>query len=369
MKSLLLALAFLTLPAQVQAQDLLIRIGHAAPLSGPLTEQGHASENGTRLALEEYQARGLALGGRRLIFELVVEDDHASPIGAETAARRLIDSGVKGVVGHLNSSASMSAARLYAQAGIPMITPASTSPVLAPQGFSLFFRAVASDARQAQVLGKFLQTQARRRIAIIDDRTAYAQGLANGIEQAFKAGSGKGLLHEITSSQTADFTALIARLRHFGPDWVVYAGVERQGALLLRQMRQAGLNASFLTGDGGCNEAFLHIAREAMSEKVFCARPGRPLDRLADMGFVERYRERFGAEPRYPAPQAYAAASALIEAMRTANAVEPNRYLSALRRLRLKSIEGTLSFDANGDLRSGPITLYRFQNGAWQALP
>lgn len=369
MKRFFLALVFLALPALAQAQDLPVRIGHAAALSGPLAEQGQESENGVRLALEEFQARGLTLGGRRPVFELIGEDDQATPAGAAMAARRLIDSGVRGVVGHLNSSASLSAARLYAQAGVPMISPASTSPVLTHQGLAQVFRTVASDARQAQVLGKFLQTQTRRRIAIIDDRTAYAQGLANGIEQAFKTGGGRNILREITSSQTADFTALVARLRHFGPEWVVYAGLERQGALLLRQMRQAGLNASFLTGDGGCNEAFLGIAREAMSEKVFCARPGLPLERLADSGFVERYRERFGTEPRTPAPQAYAAASALIEAMLAANSADASHYLPMLRKRHFRSVEGEFSFEANGDLRSGPVNLYRFKAGAWQALP
>lgn len=369
MKKNWLVLALLVLPCLAQAQELWVRIGHAGPLSGPLAERGQENENGVRLALEEYQARGLMLAGHKLNLELLSSDDQAEPKNSVVVARQLVDAGVKGVVGHLNSSASLSAARVYAQAGIPMISPSSTSPALTHQGLPQVFRSLASDALQAQVLGKFARTHSGRRIALIDDHTAYGEGLANGIEQVIKAGGGKLIVREFTSSQTTDFSALLGRLKHFGPDGVIYAGAEIQGSLLLRQMRQMGMNAYFLTGDGGCTEEFIHLAGEAMSDKVFCSRAGLPLKRLADPGFVERYQQRFGEMPRHHAPQAYAAASALIEAMLAANSAEPVRYLPALKKLRFRSVAGELSFDARGEPHSAPLTIHQFKAGAWQALP
>lgn len=358
----------LMMAASVAHAQLVVRIGHAAPLSGALAPLGEDQERGVRLALEDYTARHLVLGGKKASFELVSEDDAADPKAARQAARRLIAGGVKGVVGHLNSGATLAVARLYSQAGVPLIAPAAASQILTQQGLPYVFRIAPNHAQQGSALAKFIVTRLGRRVTLIDDRTAYGQELADEIDKAIRAGGGSVLAREYAPLPSGDSAALVSRLKTQTPDVIVYAGQDTEGTPLLRQIRQAGLTARFVTGAGGCTPEFIALAGDAASDRLFCAGAGVAPDQLADKSFRERFRQRFGVDAEATAAYAYDAASALIEGMKAAGSAEPARYLAALKRVRFKGVSGEIGFDERGDARTATVTLYQFKAGAWDAV-
>lgn len=345
-----------------QAEERVVTIGNAAPLTGNIAHLGKDLENGSRLALEDYNAKGLTIGGQRVKFVLMGEDDQADPKTGNIVAQRLADAGVKGVVGHLNSGTSIPASRIYHQASLPMISPASTNPTLTQQGFENVFRTMANDVQQGTMLGKFA-VQMGNKVAIIDDRTAYGQGLADEVAKAVKAGGGKVVTREFTTNQATDFLAILTKIKARDPDVIFYGGMDAQGAPMLKQMKQLGLRARFLTGDGGCTPTLAKLAGDAIGPHAYCSQTGLPLEQLADKTFKDRYQKRFNTEVQIYAPYAYDAMAALIEAMRAADSVEPAKYLAALKKTDFLGVTGQIAFDERGDTRFGAVTLYQFQNG------
>lgn len=373
MKKKLIAVAALALTGSLsagwaQADDLVVKIGHAGPLTGNIAHLGKDNENGARLALEEYQAKGVTIGGKKVKFELISEDDQGDPKTGNIVAQRLVDAGVKGVVGHLNSGVSIPASRIYNQAGIVMVSPSSTNPTLTQQGFPFVFRTMSNDIQQGTVLGKFATSKLGKKVAIIDDRTAYGQGLADEVEKGVKASGGSVSSREFTTNQSTDFMAILTKVKSQNPDVVVYTGMDAQGGPMLKQMRQLGIAAKFMTGDGGCTLDFIKLAGDAISDKAYCSQAGLPLDQLTDKTFRERYKKRFGIEVQVYAPYAYDAASAIVEAMKAANSVEPAKYQPFLKKVAFKGAGGNVAFDDKGDVKAGAITVYQFRAGKWEAL-
>ena len=368
MKETLIALAVLGLGmSAAQAQDV-VKIGNVAPLTGSNAHLGKDLENGARLAVEEANAKGVKIAGKPVKFELVGEDDQADPKTATTVAQRLMDAGVKGVVGHLNSGASIPASRIYSQAGVPMISPASTSPKLTQQGYKGVFRTIGNDIQQGSVMGRFAATKLGKKVAIIDDRTAYGQGLADEVEKGVKAAGGQVVSREFTTDKATDFLAILTKIKAHNPDVVVFGGMDAQGGPMLKQLKQLGITAKWITGDGGCTPELIKLAGDALSAKTYCTQPGLPLEQMADKTFKDRFKKRFGAPVQIYAPYAYDAASAIIEAMKKAGSVEPAKYLPALKAISIKGVTGNVAFDAKGDIKNGAITVYQFAGGDWKAL-
>lgn len=181
-----------TAPGQANTSaSAVVKIGHVAPTSGAIAHLGKDNENGARLAIEELNAAGVTIGGKKITLELMAEDDAADPKQGTAVAQKLVDAKVAGVVGHLNSGTTIPASSVYSAAGIPQIAPSSTHPKYTRQGFKTTFRMVADDARLGATLGKYtVGTLKGKVIAVIDDRTAYGQG-GEGID-VFKARSTPG---------------------------------------------------------------------------------------------------------------------------------------------------------------------------------
>lgn len=360
-----LALSCCLLPAA--HADLLVRIGHAGPTTGPLAHIGKDGENGARLAIEDANAKGLVIGGQKVRFELVGEDDQSDPRTATTVAQRFADAGIKGVVGHVTSGAAIPASRIYAQAGIPVITPSSTSPVLTRQGYKVTFRVIANDIQQGEAMARFaLGKLAVKRLALIDDRTAYGQGLADAVADSVKKQGGQVVGREYTTEKSTDFLAVLTKLKASNPDAVFFGGMDAQAAPMLRQFRQLGYKVYFLGGDGVCTSEMPKLAVGAIDARTFCSRAGLDMSKMpGGAAFRERFRKRFKVDVQLYAPYSYDAAMSLIEAMKTANSVEPATYLPALRTLTMKGITGNIAFDDKGDIRDGGISLFSFKDGGW----
>ncbi len=369
MKKTLLALALVSAGFTAHAQTV-VKIGHAGPLTGPIAHIGKDGENGARLAIEDANAKGVKIGGQAVKFELVSEDDQADPRTATTAAQRLTDAGVKGVIGHTTSGASIPASRVYEQAGVPVITPSSTSPKLTQQGYKVTYRVIANDLQQGEAMAKYATEALKvKKFAIIDDRTAYGQGLADAFAENVKKMGGEVVGREFTNDKATDFTAILTKIKSRAPDAVFYGGMDAQGAPMLRQMRQLGIGATYLGGDGSCTAEMVKLAGDAMSDKVFCTQAGIPLSMMpGGSEFLARFKQRFNAEVQLYAPYSYDAAMALIEGMKAADSTDPAKYLPAMQKVSFKGVTGSIAFDPKGDIKEGGVSLYRHANGKWEPL-
>ncbi len=349
--------------APVSDQEQVVRIGSVAPLTGPQSHLGKDNENGARLAIADANSQGIYLAGKKVRFELISEDDAADPRTATVVAQKLVDDGINGVVGHLNSGTTIPASRIYADEGIPQISPSATNPKYTHQGFATAFRVMANDQQQGQVLGRFaVRNLQARTVAVIDDATAYGQGLADEFEKAVKASGGEILLREHTDDHSTDFSAILTRIKARQPQVIFFGGMDAQSGSLVKQLHALEIPAIFLTGDGGCSADFAHLAGAA-SEGGYCSLPGVPLEQMPrGRDFKRRFTAQYGDIQDY-APYSYDAVSVLIAAMKAADSAAPERYLPQLKSIVYPGVTATIHFDPHGDLAGGSITLYRWHEG------
>jgi branched-chain amino acid transport system substrate-binding protein len=350
-----------------------VRIGHVGPVSGPIAHLGKATENGARMAIDALNANGATIGGKKVRFELVTEDDAADPRQATAVAQKLADLKVNGVIGHLNSGTSIPASRIYSNAGIPQITPTATNPKFTRQGFRTTFRVVADDVHLGGTLGKYAVKALRgKSIAVIDDRTAYGQGVADEFEKGVQSAGGTTVAREYTNDRATDFTAILTSIKAKNPDVVFYGGMDAAAGPMLRQMKQFGLDVKLVGGDGICTPELPKLAAGALVDgQVICAEAGGVEgSRKGRMDeFLRQYKDRFGEEARGPAPYAFDALNVLVDAMVRARSADPSRYLPMLAKTDgHDGVTGTISFDEKGDLRNGALTLYTFKGNRRDAI-
>ena len=351
------------------AKEMVIKIGHAAPLTGPQSHLGKDNENGARLAIEEANAKGLEIGGAKVRFELVSEDDQADPKQGTLVAQKLVDSKVNGVIGHLNSGTTIPASRIYAEAGVPEISPSATNPKYTQQGFKTAFRVMANDVQQGRVLGAYAVDKLKARtIAIIDDRTAYGQGLADEFEKAAKAAGATIAAREFTNDKATDFAAILTKVKSKTPDLVFYGGMDAQGGPLAKQLKGLGMKQPVLMGDGGCTTEFSKLASDA-AEGNYCSLPGVPLDKMpGGPEFKAKYKAKYKADIQLYGPYVYDAVNVMIDAMKRANSADPLKYLPELPKTAYQGVTSKISFDAKGDLQDGAITVYQSRGGKWEPM-
>jgi branched-chain amino acid transport system substrate-binding protein len=345
-----------------------VLIGQASPLTGPQAHLGKDNENGARLAMDEINAAGLTLGGKKVVLEMKSEDDAADPKTATTVAQKLADEGVVGVIGHLNSGATIPASKIYFDNGIPEISPSATAVAYTASGFNTAFRIMTNDAQQGSVLGNYAVTKlGAKRIAIIDDRTAYGQGLADEVEKAVKAAGGDVVAREYTSDRSTDFMAILTSIKGKKPDLIFFGGMDPQAAPMIRQIKQLGIKAKFLGGDGVETPKFLELAG-ADAEGVLASNPGLPLAAMpGGSEFKAKFEAKYGEIQNY-APYAYDAMNVLVDAMKRANSSDPAKYLAELPKTDYQGVTGRIRFDSKGDTTGGAVTLYQVKGGKWQVL-
>ena len=361
-----IAAACLSRPARA-VEPLVVKIGHVAPLSGPAAHLGRDNENGVRMAIEELNARGVKIGGRPVRLALLAEDDAGDPKQGPAAAQKLVDAKVNGVVGHLNSGTAIPAARIYADAGIPQIAPSVTNPRYTRQGFKTTFRMVADDAQLGGTLGRYaVQTLKAKTVAVIDDRTAYGQGVAAEFEKAAKAAGATIAKREFTNDKATDFTGILTGIKSARPDVIFYGGMDAVAGPMLRQMIQLGIRAKFMGGDGVCTGELPKLASGQVPDgQVVCAIAGGvdAAQRPALDKFKADFKKKFGAEVQIYAPYTYDATQAMVAAMVKAGSADPAKYLPVLQGISHAGVTGTVAFDDKGDFRNGALTLYSYKAG------
>lgn len=359
--------------APAAPENLVVKIGHVGPTSGAIAHLGKDNENGAKMAIEELNAAGVMIGGKPAKFELLAEDDAGDPKQGTAAAQKLVDAKVNGVIGHLNSGTTIPASALYSEAGLPQISPSATNPKYTRQGFKTTFRMVADDVHLGSTLGKYaVETLKAKNVAVIDDRTAYGQGVADEFEKAVAAAGGKIVGREFTNEKATDFNAILTTLKGKKPDVVFFGGMDAVAGPMLKQMKQLGIKAKFMGGDGICSSELPKLAGDGMGdEQVFCAEAGGVEgDQVPVMEkFRADFKAKFGTEVQVYAPYVYDAVKVMAAAMVTANSADPKVYLPALAATNgYKGVTGTVSFDEKGDIKNGALTLMTYKGGARTTL-
>ena len=348
-------------------EQLVVKIGHVGATSGPVAHLGKDNENGALLAIEELNAAGIKIGDKVAKFELLAEDDAADPKQGAAAAQKLVDAKVNGVVGHLTSGTTLPASQIYNAAGIPQITPSSTNPKITRQGFAGTFRLVADDTQQGGAMGRYsVETLKAQTVAVIDDRTAYGQGLAEEFAKAAAAAGAKVVANEFTSDKATDFKAILTSIKAKKPDVIFFGGMDSVGGPMLRQMKQLGIPAKLVGGDGLCTGQMISLSAEALGdERVYCVEAGGVDGDEVSVNekFRAAFKAKYNVEVQAYSPYAYDGVKLLAEAMKTAGSAEPAQYLPALKAIKYQGASGNIEFDEKGDRKNAALTLYTFKGG------
>ena len=359
--------AITLLAGAAMAQDMVVKIGHVAPMSGAQAHYGKDNENGARMAVEDLNAKGVMIGGKKVRLELVAEDDAADPKQGTAAAQKLCDAKVNGVVGHLNSGTTIPGSSVYNQCGIPHITPSATNPKLTQQGYKTTFRMLAND----NALGAGLALHAAKnlnlkRIAIIDDRSAYGQGVAEVFKKTAMANGITIVDEQFTNDKATDFMAILTAIKSKNPDGVFYGGMDPQAGPMLRQMDQLGMSGvKFFGGDGICTDKLIELSGGAKAlGGVTCAEGGASLEKMpGGTAWRARYEAKYPKQFQVYSPYTYDAVHVLVDAMQRAGSADPKVYSAKLFDSNYQGVTTKIGFEADGELKNPAMTLYNYAGG------
>ncbi|MFM0510403.1 branched-chain amino acid ABC transporter substrate-binding protein [Paraburkholderia sp. RL17-373-BIF-A] len=353
-----------TAAAAPASEATIVKIGHAAPLTGPIAHLGKDNENGARLAVDEINTQGLTIDGHKIQLELDAQDDAADPKTGTAVAEKFVDDHVVAVVGHLNSGVSISASKIYSDAGIVQISPSSTNPGYTQQGFKTTYRVVATDAQQGPALANYAtKVLNAKRIAIVDDSSVYGKGLADEFAKAAQASGAKIVSRESTNDRATEFQAVLKKIKRVQPDVIMFGGMDATGGPFTKQAAALGIRAKILGGDGVCTDKVGELAGTAVQNLV-CSEAGLALSKM-DKGadFEKKYVDRFHTPVQIYAPFTYDAVYVIVDAMKRANSIEAPKVLAAMPSTDYNGVIGHIAFDDKGDLKEGAITLYDFKDG------
>ena len=364
---LTVAAALAAVASMAAAQEQVIKIGHVAPVSGPQAHYGKDNENGARMAIEDLNAQGVMIGGKKVKFELQAEDDASDPKQGTAAAQKLCDSKVAGVVGHLNSGTTIPASKVYNDCGIPMVTGAATNPNLTKPGYKTTFRIIANDLALGAGLASYAaDTLKLKRVAMIDDRTAYGQGVAEVFKKTAAAKGMEVVDDQFTTDKATDFMAILTAIKSKKPDAIFFGGMDPQGGPMLRQMEQLGMsNVKYFGGDGICTSEIAKLAGGAKTlGNVVCAEGGASLGKMpGGSAWKARYDAKYPNQFQVYSPYTYDATMLLADAMKRANSADPKVYLPELAKSNYKGVTANIAFEPNGEMKNPAITLYVYKDG------
>jgi branched-chain amino acid transport system substrate-binding protein len=345
------------------ANEQLVLVGVAAPLTSPRTESGIAA---VRLAFDDANRRAIRIGGKQLVFRLLVEDDKGDALFAVPIAQYFIRSKVVGVIGHWNSGPSIAVAELYNAAGIPQIPIATTSSRFTREGLRTTFQVQGHDGVGAIRLADFVVRNLQAaRIAVIEDGTTYGTDFADSFVSGVRRAGGNVVSREAISSKTSDFNPALANVQKINADVIVFGGVVTQSALLARSMLRRNMSIRLVATGGTATGLFLQLA-QGVERNVWALETGAPRERLSGWReFNEKMRAHFKGEISHYALFAYDAANVLIAAIQKSGSLDPKAITIALHDIRYPGLTGIVSFDANGALINPAYTIYRLEQGKW----
>ncbi|MBK6296207.1 MAG: branched-chain amino acid ABC transporter substrate-binding protein [Rhodoferax sp.] len=354
------------------AQDMVVKIGHVAPISGAQASYGKDNENGARMAIEDLNAAGVMIGGKKVKLELVAEDDAADPKQGAAVAQKLCDAKVAGVAGHLNSGTTIPAAKIYNDCGIPHVTPSATNPNLTKPGYKTTWRLLANDNALGAGLANHAADKLKlKRVAVVDDRTAYGQGVAAVFKSVAKSKGIEIVDEQFTTDKSVDFMSILTAIKAKNPDGVFFGGMDPQAGPMLRQMEQLGMtNVKYFGGDGICTMDLIKQSAGAKTlENVVCAEGGASLDKMpGGAAWKKRYDAKYPGQFQVYSPYTYDAVHVLVDAMKRAGSADPKVYVSKLGETNYQGITTKVQFESNGELKNPAMTLYTYKGDKKIAL-
>ena len=350
------------------AEDVqIIKIGHVAPMSGAQASYGRDNENGVRMAIEDLNAQHVMIGGKKVQFEIEAEDDAADPKQGAAVAQKLCDLKVDGIVGHLNSGTTIPASKIYNECGIPHITGAATNPNLTKPGYKTTYRIIANDNALGAGLAYYAVDALKvKTVAIVDDRTAYGQGVAEVFKKTALAKGVQVVDEEYTTDKATDFMAILTQIKSKNPDAIFFGGMHPQAAPMLRQMEQLGMTKTkYFGGDGICTQEIIELAAGAKTlENVVCAEGGVSLAKMpGGEAWKKRYDAKYPGQFQIYSPYTYDATFVLVDAMKRAGSWDPKVYIPKLAETNYKGVTSLISFEPNGELKNPAMTLSTYKDG------
>ena len=344
-----------------------IKIGHVAPLSGAQAHYGKDNENGVRMAIEELNTQNITIGGKPVRFEIQAEDDAADPKQGTAAAQKLCDAKVAGVVGHLNSGTTIPASKVYNDCGIPHVTGAATNPALTKPGYKTTYRLIANDNALGAALALYAADNLKlKKVAIVDDRTAYGQGVANVFKETAKSKGMQVVDEQFTNDKATDFMAILTAIKAKAPDAIFYGGMDPQAGPMLRQMEQLGMGkVKYFGGDGICTAEIAKLSAGAKTlENVICAVGGASIDKMpGGAAWKQKYDAKYPGQFQVYSPYTYDATFVLVDAMKRADSADPKVYIPKLAETNMQGVTANIAFEPNGELKNAATTLYTYKAG------
>jgi len=372
MKLKLTVAAAIAAAAGVTLAQEVVKIGHVAPMSGGQAHYGKDNENGVRMAIDDLNAQKVVIGGKTIKFEIAAEDDAADPKQGTAVAQKLCDAKVSGVVGHLNSGTTIPASKIYNDCGIPHITGAATNPNLTKPGYKTTYRIIANDNALGAGLAFYAaDTLKLKKIAVIDDRTAYGQGVAEVFARIAKTKGIEIVDQQFTTDKATDFMAILTAIKSKKPDGIFYGGMDAQAGAMLRQMDQLGLSSvKFFGGDGICTTEIVKIASGAKSlDGVICAEGGSSIAKMpGGTAWKAKYDAKYPGQFQIYSPYTYDATFVLVDAMKRANSTDPKVYVPKIIETNYKGVTANIAFEPNGEMKNPSMTLSTYKNGKKVAL-
>ena len=364
----IVAAAVVALASSVAMAQTVVTIAHVGPTSGAIAHLGKDNENGAKMAVEELNAAGVTIGGKKITLKLMTEDDAADPKQGTAVAQKLADAKVAGVIGHLNSGTTIPASRIYSEAGIPQVSPSATNPKYTRQGFKTAFRLVADDTQLGGTLGRYAVKELKgKAIAVIDDRTAYGQGVAQEFTKAVEAAGGTVVAKEFTTDKATDFNSILTTIKGKKADIVFFGGMDAVAGPMMRQMKSLGISAKFMGGDGICSTELVKLGGDAIADnQVYCAEAGgvEGQGKAGMEKFKTAFKAKFGTDVQVYAPYVYDGVKVMVAAMVKAGSSDPAKYLPVLAATKdYPGVTGPITFDEKGDIKNGALTLKTVKGG------
>ena len=342
-----------------------IKVGLAGVLTGGDGQIGASMLNGSQIAIDEWNAKGGVLGKQ---IEPVVIDDGGSGQQAVSSAQSLIDAGVVAVIGHFNSSCTIPASRLYNGANIIEISPGSTNPQYTEQGYPHAFRICGRDDQQGAVIANFLRDQQKLdKIAILDDKTTYGEGIAKIVKAAFEAKGGQVVMFQGVDANDFDFRANISVAQGAGAQALMWGGMYKGGGPLCVQAREANLNVPFISDDGCQDQKFVDTVG-ANAQNVFVSFGKDYTSSPAAQAFIAAYKKKYNQDVGSYSIYGYDAAQVLLTAIQKAGTTDADKVTAVLKGQPFDTIQGQIEFDSKGDLKVADYVIWTVKDGKLQEM-
>ena len=338
-----------------------VKLAVAGPITGPNAAFGAQLKNGAQQAVDDINAAGGILGQK---ISIQYGDDVSDPKQGVSVANKFVGDGVKFVVGHFNSGVTMPSSEVYQENGILEITPSSTNPQITERGMWNIFRTCGRDDQQGAVAGQYILKHFKgKKIAVVHDKTTYGKGLADETVKAMAKGGMKPVLYEGINIGEKDFSALVSKIKQAGADLVYWGGLHTEGGLIVRQMRDQGIKAPLMGGDGITSDEFAQIGGPGVEGTLMTYGPD-PRNNAAAKAIVAKFRaNKF--EPEAYTLYSYAAVQIIKQAAEAAKSLDPKKVAEKMHSgMHFKTAIGDLAYDKKGDITRLDYVMYIWKKDA-----